>query len=301
MTGYGFDKRPTAQRTRPRRVVGGMRLASKEWPPRFGWVGTRLVDLIAAVAPADELREGWEYGKRGQVRSLAIEPGRITADVQGIVYRPHHVEIEVGTIDDGDWDRVIAAMSDQAIYAARLLGGELPEGIEEEIFAGLGMHLFPAPGDIAAVEVSAGQPWDRHACCAALLAAQAIEADPTAVFTLRGIRADELIDRLRAQRSGPASPGWSASGAAVRHGLEQGQPLAECTDGFWSAGPTLDRVEIPLRAPEVNHALLRRLGPSPFEDGKFPLVGLLATCYDSISASALRAASPDAPDDDDTG
>jgi hypothetical protein len=35
----------------------------------------------------------------------------------------------------------------------------------------------------------------------------------------------------------------------------------------------------------VPHALLRRLGPSPM-NGRFPLVGLLASVYDTVAAAA---------------
>jgi hypothetical protein len=35
------------------------------------------------------------------------------------------------------------------------------------------------------------------------------------------------------------------------------------------------------------HALLRRLGPSPLP-GRFPLVGLLASVYDTVAEEAIR-------------
>jgi hypothetical protein len=63
--------------------------------------------------------------------------------------------------------------------------------------------------------------------------------------------------------------------------------------------------------PFAPHALLRRLGQSPLQ-GKFPLVGLLASIYDSIAedgrklretsdaaASAEAEAADDAVDSDD--
>jgi len=59
-------------------------------------------------------------------------------------------------------------------------------------------------------------------------------------------------------------------------------------EDFWATGPELESLEMPMKRPEVSHPLLRRLGPSPFE-ARFPLVGLLATCYDVISEAAIRA------------
>jgi hypothetical protein len=72
--------------------------------------------------------------------------------------------------------------------------------------------------------------------------------------------------------------------------------LDACLDRFWEAGLELDQVDAPIAPPEVSHPLLRRLGPSPFEQSRFPFVGLLATCYDVISAAALR--DEDEPDTD---
>ena len=77
-------------------------------------------------------------------------------------------------------------------------------------------------------------------------------------------------------------------------------------EAFWEdpAGraPVLPRV-----APEVDKPLLRRLGASPFE-ARFPLVGLLATCYELVSEQTVRideaddgevdAEAPDPGDDD---
>ncbi len=42
----------------------------------------------------------------------------------------------------------------------------------------------------------------------------------------------------------------------------------------------------------VPHALLRRMGPSPM-GGKFPMVGLMASIYDSIRARAPREGGQD--------
>jgi hypothetical protein len=54
-------------------------------------------------------------------------------------------------------------------------------------------------------------------------------------------------------------------------------------------------LDIPLSPPPVSHPILRRLGQSPFVNATFPLVGLLASCYDTISQAAKSKASSDAP------
>jgi hypothetical protein len=51
---------------------------------------------------------------------------------------------------------------------------------------------------------------------------------------------------------------------------------------------------MPISTPDVSHPLLRRMGASPFQGAKFPMVGLLATCYDVISQEMVRESSDDA-------
>jgi hypothetical protein len=64
-------------------------------------------------------------------------------------------------------------------------------------------------------------------------------------------------------------------------------PLELCLDDFWRSGPRLAELEAKPPPQHVPHALLRRLGPSPM-NGKFPMVGLLASIYDTIAESARK-------------
>ena len=66
--------------------------------------------------------------------------------------------------------------------------------------------------------------------------------------------------------------------------------LEEAIASFRDAGAALDTLDVPLDRPKLSNPLLRRLGPSPLSDAPFPLVGLLASCYDVISDEALRRA-----------
>jgi hypothetical protein len=68
--------------------------------------------------------------------------------------------------------------------------------------------------------------------------------------------------------------------------------LEEVLDRFWDAGPGLHEIDLPLDPPPVSHPLLRRLGPSPFPNAQFPLVGLLASCYETISEAARKTEEP---------
>jgi len=89
-----------------------------------------------------------------------------------------------------------------------------------------------------------------------------------------------------AEGAGTDEPGVHAGSAGVGVGARPAGSL----DSFWRSGAELSELDLALERPAVSHPLLRRLGPTPFEGAKFPLVGLLATCYDVFAAGAVREA-----------
>jgi uncharacterized Zn finger protein len=298
---------------KPRRVQGGYKVPGDGWPgEEMPWQARAWFDWLAGVFEPAVFAEALEYAQRGQTRRISIESGRIVGQVQGRRYKAYPVELELPKLLPSQWEQGIASMVDQAVYAARILSRELPAEVRG-LFDDAGVPLLPARAESASVRVacecdehrkaidagagsveSAGALC-KHAACLALIAVREMERDPLLLFTLRGMSEHELLERLRAQRSGASR----AEGrlAPMPHALAEQpgidaarRPLNECGDRFFSAGPGLDRVDTSVRKPEVTHPLLRRLGPSPFKGSRFPLVGLLATCYDLISEQSIRRA-----------
>ena len=287
---FGRSQPPPS--VKPRRVRGGVRLVAREWPLQVGWVGRAWLQAVASVANEETLRQGFEYARSGQARGLDFEPGRIVSSVQGRALRAYRVGIEAPVFSEDQWERIVAAMSDQAIFGAKMLAGEMPEAIPE-LFTSLGLQLFPKADELrCSCSAPDETPWCKHACCVAILVAEALEKHPFEIFALRGLAPLQLLERLRDQRAeaSASTPGGVMSPVGGAGSVERmpSRPLEACTDDFWDAGSALASIETPLRRPDVSHALLRRLGPSPFTEARFPLVGLLATCYDTISQSALQ-------------
>lgn len=293
-----YHKRPAKYAEKPRRVRGGRKLATRDWPERLGPIARAFLSAVEPNAPEEAWREGMEYASKGQTRSIDIEPGAVHAAVQGREYRAHGVTLRVEPFSAGQWERIIETMLEQALHGAKLLAGEVPENIDEAL-AALGLTLLPRTPDAYVVQMSGREqrPWGRYACCATLVAADMLDKDPLLAFMLRGMRGEELIERIRQRReiaAGEAGRGAATGRAAVRALIPGSdrpvRPLEQCMESFWDAGAELDLVETTVRRPEVSKALLRRLGPSPFAEARFPLVGLLATCYELISEAALREA-----------
>lgn len=329
-----FEPRPPKPTLRPRRVYNGVKLRNRDGPDLSSWAAQRWMRLIETCAPGDQLTEGVQYAKLGQTRTLDIQPGAVTARVQGRMPDAYHTAVRLPKFQPEHWEGILAAMTAQARYAATLLAGDLPANIED-IFVPLGLKLFPTdPSDVAVsctCDISRGIPpapppgpagepasppapvapipWCKHVCCVMTLLADRFSADPFLIFALRGMPGADLLERL-AQRRATAGAAQTAAGASPIYlphlpGVADVQPtpLDAALDSFWTVGPTLDQLEMPIELPEVTHPLLRRLGPSPFDaatGAKFPLVGLLATCYDVISRAAVEgtAGAPAAAEDD---
>lgn len=291
---------------RPRRVRGGVKLGDVEGGTN-GWAAQRWARVVEMAATGDQLKEGLEYAKSGQTKRVAYLSGRIEAAVQGRADRAYSTVLRLTPFTGEQWDRVVAGLTEGAVYAAKLLAGEMPANIED-VFVPLGLKLFPT--EISDVQVSctcaehqaasraaqekgeAGSGfWCKHVCCVSHLFAERLATEPFLMFLLRGVDGQDLLERLR-QRRAVVSAALGSTPVYTQRVVgvsdQQAKPLNEELARFWDSNPELQQLEFPIEPPAVSHPLLRRLGPSPFQNAAFPLVGLLASCYDTISLDALR-------------
>lgn len=292
----------------PRRVRGGVKLKNKSADGVQNWVTQRIMRVAEAGAAPDHYRDGLEYASLGQTKRLTIEDTLCEGIIQGRSDKPYTTTLSFEPFSIESQDQIIRAMGEQVRYAAKLLAGELPSNIED-VFAPLGLKLFPSePTEIkpacSCPDWSPEKRWCKHAVCLSALLAEKLGDDPMIIFGLHAMPGTELIDGLRQQRSvgtqgsGPAPvlpahvPGVSDSSSP---------PLEDVMDSFWEVGEGLRDLDTPVTPPEVSCVLLRRLGPSPFTEGRFPLVGLMQTCYELIGRSVVDAESAESdPSDDDS-
>jgi uncharacterized Zn finger protein len=274
--------RPTRRQDGPRRLKNGIRLRRREGLEFLAWPADAWANLLLDGV-ADTVRaEGLDYARAGQTASLQITAAGIEATVQGRPSRPYVVRIAPEVLAPADWERVVAIMAREAVYSAKLLAGEMPPLVEQP-FVSLGKHLVPTnPATVTRTCTCTLPSPCKHVACAAALVIERIAGDPLLAFTLRGLDGQRLLERLQEARA------IATRGVARAHSTPpavelapEALPLDRCLDSFWRPGRQLD--ESPTETePFAPHALLRRLGPSPLQ-GKFPLVGLLASIYDSIA------------------
>ncbi|MCB9839106.1 MAG: hypothetical protein H6813_07190 [Phycisphaeraceae bacterium] len=289
-------RRTSVNRTRStRRTPAAIKLSTKEGPVATSWVGLRWMRYFESHADPHTVAMGITLARQSVVRRLDIGHGSITALLHGRGEPKRTVTLAVATYDHEFWERLTRSMADQSLFAAKLLAGDLPRDVED-LFAPMGIRLFPSEPDDVKLRVKGPQHdiedlVSPDVCCVAAIIAERLDSDPFLLFHLRGIPEDEFRERLRQRRAlAGAASGLAPAYAPkpIEAAQTPAQPLETLLDDFWSGGEGLDDFETPLARPQVSHALLRRLGPSPFHVGKFPLVGLLATCYDTISESAIR-------------
>jgi uncharacterized Zn finger protein len=284
-----FHQRPEG----PRKVRDGLKLSTRDGPVARHPLAERWLQLIEARVPADIMNAGLEYARSGQVVTLHVLPGEIDARVQGTAPRPYTVRIGMPAFDDAPWQRVIEAMAGEAIHAAKLLAGELPPALDETL-ASLRLSLLPESGaGEAALAASCTCPGGSAGACKHVAAVAAMFADqlsnnPLLIFTLLGLPAERLIERLRQARAIHTHGTASAHGEADIPGSQvAAPPLESVLDDFWRGAGDLEEVQWQPPPGAVPHALLRRLGPSPMQ-GKFPMVGLLASIYDAVADAARQ-------------
>ncbi|MFG0312836.1 MAG: SWIM zinc finger family protein [Phycisphaerales bacterium] len=279
----------------PRRVRGGVKFKLKAGETPRSWVTQRLLRVAEQGADAEIYKDGLEYARLGQTKRLTIEETLCEGVIQGRSDKPYTTTLELSQFDAESQERVISAMADQVRYAAKLLSGELPSNIED-VFAPLGLKLFPAePQDItpkcSCPDWSEEKPWCKHAVCLSALLAERMGDDPMIIFGLHGMPSQELIDGLRQKRAvGVQGPGPAP--VLLQHvpGVSDvpSAPLDDSLGSFWEVGDELKELDTPIEPPALNCVLLRRLGSSPFPEGRFPLIGLMATCYQLIGEHAIR-------------
>ena len=274
----------------PRKVRGGIRVAWAGISEPQTAVARRLMDLARELAAPEDYSEGLDYARRGQTVSAEVAGVVASASIQGRSDRPYSITLQFAAIPEAAWQAAAETMAGEAIYAASLLAGDVPDRVDS-LFVASGASLAPRAQDVR-VNCTCGQSsgWCKHACALAAIVADRIDERPFLLFELRGHRGEALLESIR-HRGGSdgltavATPVYEAHvpGAPSARGL----PLAECIATYWDAGPELATIVTPIEPPAVTHPLLRRLGPSPFKEWRFPLVGLLATCYDIIGIANL--------------
>ena len=300
------DWREFRPASRPLKAEGGIKARSKRGSIGEQWWSRRFIDVLESFGLQSRLTRGRNYARSGQVLSLDVGTGHVTARVQGSRVKPYNVKLTVDPLTTRQWRRVEEALAARALFRARLLAGEMPAEIEE-VFAACGTPLFPRTA--SDLEMTCSCPdWQvpcKHLAAVCYVLAEAFDDDPFAMLAWRGKGRADVLTALRQRATGEAASSGSADHDRARADGARAvidvtdSPLADCTDGFWSTPLSAARLRaLPPAAPAPADLLLRSFEPPFITAGGQDLVTLLRPAYlllaGSDTADEASDAAPDA-------
>lgn len=260
------------------------RTAQENTPKVFAsqWWAQRWIDVLESFGWTQRLARGRNYARNGNVLAMDFEGSRVVALVQGTAPQPYSVSLGLDRFGDEQWEEVIESMAGRAIFAAKLLAGEMPQTIEEA-FTASGLSLFPFT------------KWDIHSQCSCpdsanpckhiaavyYLMGERFDQDPFVLFALRGRTRTEIIRRLRELRGGVTSSDPTEPTSE--------QVLPPLTEGFWQLPGDLDPSLVVITPPPSSETVLDVLGPPPIEAAE-PTMNYLRLIYAQVRDQAVMAA-----------
>jgi len=233
--------------------------ASREW-----WA-QRWLDLLDSYRFKKRLERARNYARQGNVLSIKFQGSKVLARVQGTEPEPYQVSLSLDPFNEEEWGYVIETMSQRAIFAAKLLAGEMPQNIEE-VFTANGLSLFPFT--LADIRSKCSCP-DKANPCKHIGAiyyqlGERFSEDPFVLFQLRGRTKDQIIAALRQLRvASVEAPNLETPDIQEKTPNTQ-HPLK--IDSFWQYNEPLESALVVIAPPPTSETVLDVLGPIPLPE-----------------------------------
>ena len=287
---------PRYEPTRPIQVEDGIKAKSQRGKFVKNWWADRWIAALRPLMDSGRLSRGRSYARRGQVLEIDVAPGQITSRVQGSRRTPYKVHIQLEPLSESQWDKVLDALAEQAIFAAQLLNGEMPPDVEEA-FRAVQVPLFPADRGDLRTDCSCPD-WAnpcKHIAAVYYLLGERFDEDPFLLFELRGRTQEAIAASLRERRADDAG---AAAEPTFRPPdlLEMVEPpaLEECLNRYWVLGADAEGMAFDISLPALDMALLKRLGVPNFEGmDERSFWQQMVRVYDGVSQRTLQVAFAD--------
>ncbi len=247
-----------AERHPPRIPADGIRAKSQRGEFGESWWARRWIGVLEGFGYGTRLTRGRTYARDGAVLNIEVGRGKVSAKVQGSRVTPYRVTIGIDPLSDAQWERAIDAMAEQALFAAKLLEGEMPQEIEQA-FSAARVPLFPQSAHDVATNCSCPDYANpcKHIAAVYYLLGERFDEDPFLIFELRGRSKAQVIDALRGRRAAAASDDLADAP------VERVPSLIDRLSHFDEPGADLEPIVPQIVAPKVDSGILRRYGPSP--------------------------------------
>lgn len=227
------------------------------------WGRTWLQALEDTALDGKQLKQGRRYARQGAVGAVSVRPGRITAVVRDADRTTYRADVLLRELDEGEWDRMLEMVVDEAGHIAALLDRDMPPRLVEDA-ADVGLELLPGIGDLDP-ECACGA-WDHcpHTAALSYQMARLLDEDPFVLFLMRGRSERDLLEALQERSSARAAAegdGTSRS-AADRDEASEGVEAREAF-ALGAVLPPLPGLPPPAREPVEIAALDGGTAPAP--------------------------------------
>ena len=263
--------------SQPRAVKGGIRSQSGRRKGEPSWWAERWMDVLRGFNMGARLDRGRTYARQGQVMSIDIRKGAVTAKVQGSRSKPYLVSIKIKQLNEDEWNRVASGLTSRPSLAAKLLAGRMPRNIEV-VFGDAGLSLFP--GRVRDMATDCNCPdWAnpcKHIAAVYILLGEEFERDPFLIFRMRGSGREEILDimGLRPESEQTATPPPASP-----------KPLPASPEAFW--GVADEPEDMVSDIPAMDAALPKRLGSFPFWRGEDDFIPVMEKIYHTASPEGM--------------
>jgi len=250
------------------------------------WWAKKWIEALEILGSnySNRLPRGRTYARRGAVADLIITPGEVMAKVQGTRRTPYRVRIGLKALTDKQWQKAIKVLAKRAIFAAKLLMGEMPPNIDE-VFNSCGLSLFPARA--TELKTSCSCPdWAnpcKHIAATHYILAEAFDRDPFLLFELRGWTKEKVLEELRTARSLTDLPEKEPSNVGGKEALEKVVLDELDEEKFVSSGASLEDLHFHIVEPKRKFAIFKKLGPLSDKIDSHLIVPFLEQIYQNTS------------------
>jgi len=285
--GWGWYPKPPARRPPPERGIKVKKIGATWW-------GQRWIEALENLSweYSSRLARGRAYARAGRVHDLQVAPGKVTARVTGSRPTPYKVTLRIAALGAAAWEKAVAEMAKQALFAAELLAGEMPKEIDQAFLAA-GRSLFPAKAKDLQTDCSCPD-WAnpcKHVAAAHYVLGEAFDKDPFLLFELRGRGREGVLGALRKLRAGKDATAAPASETAhTREATPTVSLAGHAPEDFERLRGPVAHLRFRIEPPALPAALLRQLGAPPSWSLDETPLELLGPLFEAAGALARELA-----------
>lgn len=169
-------------------IVG--RTLAKTW-----WGKSWNQNLESYADYSNRIARGRSYVRSNAVLDLKLSKGKVSALVQGSSAKPYTVKIQIDTLEQEKWDKVIALCNHRIDTLEQLVEGKFPKELEV-LFTEKKYGLFPSPKEI---HFDCSCPdWAsmcKHVAAVLYGIGARLDNNPMLFFELRDIDSEKLLKK----------------------------------------------------------------------------------------------------------